>query len=788
MERERIQIILEAVANLSGFDKIANALKKAQGLLDNLLEKAKESASGIVGAFERAGHSLYRIFRQVAVGGRGAFKRISDAAGRAFSAAGRSGANFVAGTALGLGRLLGSFNVLGMAVNLVGTAFRVVFSVASSLVRAVVSAIGALVSRVLDLAGRLAGVLVGAAQRGFQAIVVGAVAAKGALIALLTYIGKVGVDTNLSLDRVSRSLRIITRSASEASGMIGEMQQYAKEASFSFLQIADWGTKLRAVGFTAREVIPIIRTFGDAAVGLKGPGAEGLELMNRFVDAFGKLKARGRVTEESIEPFVTAGLPIRQILGVPEGADLGSMNISAAQAMPKILAALTAQFGGLQKAASSSLEGVLNNLGDVIEILSGYVTRGLLGSLTRAAQAVLDFMDNLENTEKGQIIIKGFSDLFSLVGYAVEGLAAKIPLLVDWLAQAFESGRIHDFIQTLVNGVLAAWTWLKNFVAWMFTNWPVVWSNAKALFSWFVNVVRTGLQWIATNWKVVWDTAVALFTKVAKIVGMLVAGLIAVWGELHNTQRSGVGILEALGEGFKSFALVAVQAVVTVISALAKMQMLIGASQVAMGALVAALAPILKKPGMIAAGTKLAVTGSGTFAAGMGMFLGAKIFGRQAQRAISGIDIGETFAAAQDRLRNALQSNRFGAAFMRGARRFGEEFDRFPFRAFGLDLPGGRLTPLPRIPAMPGWVWPQFAAATGAAQVAPAPAAAPTGTDWSRFMAQPPIAQYPAGATIYVPSPQVEVNVYGSATPEEVGKAVTDKLREEQARLGIRPR
>ena len=228
MERERIQIILEAVANLSGFDKIADALKKAQGLLDDLFKKAKESARGIVGAFERAGHSLYRVFRQVAVGGRGAFKHISDAAGRAFRAAGRSGANFVAGAALGLGRLLGSFNVLGMAVNLVGTAFRVVFSVASSLVRAVVSAIGALVSRVLDLAGRLAGMLVSAAQRGFQAIVVGAVAAKGALLALLTYIGKVGIDTNLSLDRVSRSLHIITRNASEASGMIGEMQQYAK--------------------------------------------------------------------------------------------------------------------------------------------------------------------------------------------------------------------------------------------------------------------------------------------------------------------------------------------------------------------------------------------------------------------------------------------------------------------------------------------------------------------------------------------------------------------------------
>ena len=56
----------------------------------------------------------------------------------------------------------------------------------------------------------------------------------------------------------------------------------------------------------------------------------------------------------------------------------------------------------------------------------------------------------------------------------------------------------------------------------------------------------------------------------------------------------------------------------------------------------------------------------------------------------------------KDRLRRALQDNRFGAAFMRGARRFGEEFDRYPFRAFGLDLPGGRLTPLPRIPAMPG--------------------------------------------------------------------------------------
>jgi len=163
------------------------------------------------------------------------------------------------------------------------------------------------------------------------------------------------------------------------------------------------------------------------------------------------------------------------------------------------------------------------------------------------------------------------------------------------------------------------------------------------------------------------------------------------------------------------------------------------------------------------------------------MLLGANIFGGQAQRAISDIDIGETFAAAQDRLRRALQDNRFGAAFMRGATRFGTEFDQRGLGAFGLDLPGGRLTPLPRIPAMPGWVWPQFAAATGAAQF---PAAAIGTAQFAAAIG----AQYPAGATFYVPPPQVEVNVYGSATPEEVGKAVTDKLREEQARLGIRPR
>lgn len=781
MERERIQIILEAVANLSGFDKIASALKRSQALLDDLVVSAKKSASGVVGAFERAGHSLYRVFRQVAEGGRGAFKRISDAAGRAFSAAGRIGSGFFVGTALGLGRLLGGFRILGMAVSGVGTVFSAVFSAVSSLVRAIVPVITSIISWVIDLAGRLGGTLVGAAQRGFRAIVAGAVAAKGALIALLTYIGKVGVDTNLSLDRVSRSLRIITRSASEASGMIGEMQQYAKEASFSFLQLADWGTKLRAVGFTAREVIPIIRTFGDAAVGLKGPGSEGLDQMNRFVEAFGKLKARGRVTEESIEPFITAGLPIRQILGVPEGADLGSMNITAAQAMPKILAALTAQFGGMQKAASSSLEGVLNNIGDVIEILSGYVTRGLLGSLTRAAQAVLDFMDNLENTEKGQIIIKGLSDMFSLVGHAVEGLTAKIPLLVDWLAQAFASGRVHDFIQTLVNGVLAAWTWLKDFVAWMFANWPIVWINAKVLFSWFVNVVRTGLRWISTNWKVVWENAVALFTDVAKITGMLIAGLIAVWRELHNTQSDGVGILESLGEGFKAFAIVAIRAIVPIISALATMLKRIGMAQTAMGVLLGTIGALRKNPTLYAEGLKMVATGGFLVGAGTTMGRSAATLGERAQRAIRDIDLSDAFAVAHARLSRALQDNRFGAAFLRGARRFGEEFDRSSFRAFGLGLPGGRLTPLPRIPPMPGWVWPQFEAATGGAQF---PAAAIGTAQFAAAIGS----QYPAGATFYVPPPQVEVNVYGSATPEEVGKAVADKLREEQARLGIRPR
>jgi len=315
----------------------------------------------------------------------------------------------------------------------------------------------------------------------------------------------------------------------------------------------------------------------------------------------------------------------------------------------------------------------------------------------------------------------------------------------------------------------------------MFTNWPVVWANAKALFSWFVNVVRTGLRWISTNWKVVWENAVGMFTYVVKIAGMLIAGLIGVWRELHNTQRGGVSILAALGEGFKAFAVVAVKAIGHVISGLARMMGLIGVVQVVLGGLALGAGIRFKNQALMTMGAQMLAAGSATAVTSEIMQRGAKSFVRNVQNAISSINLDEAFAAAHDRLRIALRASRFGWAFWRGAYHFGTEFDQRGLGAFGLDLPGGSLTPFPRIPPMPGWVWPQFEAATGGAQFPPA------ATGAAQFAAALG-SRYPAGATFYVPPPQVEVNVYGPATPEEVGKAVTDKLREEQARLGIRPR
>lgn len=168
----------------------------------------------------------------------------------------------------------------------------------------------------------------------------------------------------------------ILGSGAKARAFLGELQQFAAKTPFEFPDLTRASQKLLAMGFEAKQIIPIMTDVGNAVAGVGGSAAD----IEGVVTVLGQIQAKGRLMAEEMNQLAE-----RNVFSWRALAD--ALGISVSQAMDAVkrgaidadmfLAAFQAnaqkRFGGMMEEQAKTFNGLLSTLKDTFAQVSATV-------------------------------------------------------------------------------------------------------------------------------------------------------------------------------------------------------------------------------------------------------------------------------------------------------------------------------------------------------------------------------------------------------------------------------
>lgn len=184
-------------------------------------------------------------------------------------------------------------------------------------------------------------------------------------------------------------------SVDAAKAKIGELQTFAKTTPFDFSQSARAAQQLLAMGTSAEQLIPTMKSVGNAVAAAGGS----TEVFLGALRAIGQIRTKGTVQAEELLQLAERGIPAYQILRkelkltAEQVANIGRMKISADTAIPALLRGFDARFGGALEAQSATYNGALSNFNDSLEQFKAVAGESLLPAATQTLQAMTGLVE-----------------------------------------------------------------------------------------------------------------------------------------------------------------------------------------------------------------------------------------------------------------------------------------------------------------------------------------------------------------------------------------------------------
>ncbi len=198
------------------------------------------------------------------------------------------------------------------------------------------------------------------------------------------------VGFNAHMEQSKVAWTTILGSAAGASVMLKDLQEFAVSTPFEFPQLEDAARRLLAMGFAAKDVVPMLTDVGNTASAL-GLGTEGVQ---RITTALGQMQAKTKVSGEEMRQLTETGLPAWQILADAMGKPVSKVQETAGEG--KIAAGVfidafrefsQANYGGMMDAQSKTFSGAMSNIKDGLTQLMASAFKPLFERISELAQA-----------------------------------------------------------------------------------------------------------------------------------------------------------------------------------------------------------------------------------------------------------------------------------------------------------------------------------------------------------------------------------------------------------------
>lgn len=403
----------------------------------------------------------------------------------------------------------------------------------------------------------------------------------------------IGFNASLEQSRVAWST--LLGGAAQANTMLQQLQQFAATTPFEFPEVEASAKRLVAMGFAARDVIPLLTSVGDTASAL-GAGSEGI---NRITLALGQMGTRTKVTAQDMLQLTEVGVPAWRILAEATGQSIAQVqdaaekgSISAQTFIQAFQRFAAANYGGLMQQQSQTFTGAVSNIRDQTRIVLSGAFEPLFKGLRDVAlefanftqsQGFRDFGTSLRNAQiavgaflstvsQSGPILKTFEGALAgvaavlgvqLVASAARAAAAMIPLAVAFVIA--NAGLVALMAGAAVAGVVIAANWdqissatqelttnlaalLGDLATWIgqtlvpaiVEEWTSGWSN-------FATVSLEALDAVGQAWDTFWNIE---NTSGQKVFGVLQEQANAGWGGFVEIATSALTAVLQVWNGF----------------------------------------------------------------------------------------------------------------------------------------------------------------------------------------------------------------------------------------------
>lgn len=210
------------------------------------------------------------------------------------------------------------------------------------------------------------------------------------------------LELSSSFEQTNIAFETMLGSADAATGILADLEDFAKNTPFNFKELTKGTQKLVAYGFEVEQVIPMLNGMGNAIAAVGG----GADEFNRLTLALGQIRAKGKASAEELRQLSELGLPINEILSKALGLtaeqvqNIGDYGVQSADVLNALFQAFDSRFGGLMEKQSKTLKGLFSNLQDTAQI-----TLKKMG-------------DYFDNTFKLKSVVRGLTSITTAIGEA----------------------------------------------------------------------------------------------------------------------------------------------------------------------------------------------------------------------------------------------------------------------------------------------------------------------------------------------------------------------------------
>lgn len=309
--------------------------------------------------------------------------------------------------------------------------------------------------------------------RGIAAFAGSGVLALGAVGAAAV---TMGFSTASQLEQVEVGFTTMLGSAEKAQKFMKQLQDFAAATPFEFTELTSAAQQFLAMGFAAKDVIPMLRSVGDAVAAMGGT-SENIDSVTR---ALGQMQAKGKVSGEELMQLTEQGIPALKILADSYGVSTAKMSemvtkgqVMSDKAIPALIKGLSEGtknvqgFGGMMEKQSATMQGKWSTFMDTLQMGLGNLAKRLLPATKVAIDILTKGFSNFFAGIEGKGKLKGFSGTLNEIGLGLRGMVEAFKegdVTSDGLVGKFETFGV--VARKVVDALTATTTTMMQVVAW----------------------------------------------------------------------------------------------------------------------------------------------------------------------------------------------------------------------------------------------------------------------------------------------------------------------------------